>query len=205
MSKEVFEIIQNMDYKDIKTQLVLQCAPLISGLKTSNLLIICRDNFAGLTAILMKTNISWYVLTDSGDKIMLLLFNEKELTSYLKEERVVKLLAGRGYRTELLHEILPVFRERYRQYMADKRQFPHEMGVLLGYPIEDVEGFIHHNGRNAMLTGYWKVYENITVKEHLFHKFEVVKKTMLQLVFFGVSIGDIIEIYREDRLQEKAA
>ena len=205
MSKEAFNIMQKMDLKDIETQLALQCAPLISGLKISNLLIIRRDKLAELMAILRSTGISSYVLRNSKEKIAILLFNERKLTSYLKEERVVKLLAEMGYHENSLYDILPVFRERYKRYMSDKIQFPHEMGVLLGYPIEDVEGFIHHNGRNSMLTGYWKVYENISAKEQLFRKFEIVKETMLQLIFFGVGIKDIIEIYREDWLQETAA
>ncbi|TCL57555.1 uncharacterized protein DUF3793 [Kineothrix alysoides] len=205
MSKDVFEIMQKIDIKNIETQLALQCAPLIAGLKVSNLLIIRRDKLAQLIAILRSTSISCYALRDSGEKITLLLFNKTKLVSYLKQERVIKLLAGMGYRENSLYDILPIFRERYRKYMSDKIQFPHEMGVLLGYPIEDVEGFIRHNGRNSMLTGYWKVYENIAAKEQLFHRFEIVKETMLQLVFFGVGMEDIIESYREDRLQEIAA
>jgi hypothetical protein len=205
MSKDVFEIMQKIDIKNIETQLALQCAPLIAGLKVSNLLIIRRDKLAQLIAILKSTSISCYALRDSGDKITLLLFNEAKLVSYLKQERVIKLLTGMGYRESSLYDILPIFRERYRKYMSDKIQFPHELGVLLGYPIEDVEGFICHNGRNSMLIGYWKVYENTTAKEQLFHRFEIVKETMLQLIFFGVSMKDIIESYREDRLQEIAA
>ncbi len=205
MSKEVFEIMQKIDLKNIETQLALQCAPLISGLKVSNLLIIRRDKLTQLIAILRSTSISFYALRDGGEKITLLLFNEAKLASYLKQERVIKLLAGMGYQEYSIYNILPIFRERYRKYMSDKIQFPHEMGVLLGYPIEDVEGFIRHKGRNFMLIGYWKVYEDIAAKERLFHRFEIVKATMLQLIFFGMSMEDIIESYRKDRLQEIAA
>ena len=35
MSREIFEIVQGMDLKNIETQLALQCAPLITGLKIS--------------------------------------------------------------------------------------------------------------------------------------------------------------------------
>ena len=37
-------------------------------------------------------------------------------------------------------------------------EFPHEIGVFLGYPLEDVVGFIHNNGKNFQLAGMWKVY-----------------------------------------------
>lgn len=38
--------------------------------------------------------------------------------------------------------------------------FPHEVGYLLGYPTEDVDGFIRHRGRGYLLAGPWKVYRN---------------------------------------------
>ena len=44
MSQEVFELVQGMDLKSIETQIALQCAPLISGLKVSNLLIISAED-----------------------------------------------------------------------------------------------------------------------------------------------------------------
>ncbi len=36
--------------------------------------------------------------------------------------------------------------------------FPHEIDVFLGYPCEDVRGFIRHGGQGYKLCGYWKVY-----------------------------------------------
>lgn len=42
MSQEIYEIVKGMDLENIETQLALQCAPLITGLKVSNLLIISK-------------------------------------------------------------------------------------------------------------------------------------------------------------------
>ena len=39
-----------------------------------------------------------------------------------------------------------------------EREFPHEIGVFLGYPLTDVVGFIENQGRNYTCCGYWKVY-----------------------------------------------
>ena len=50
MSHEVFAIVQGMDLKNIETQLALQCAPLITGLKISNLL-----NVAIQTEVIVRT------------------------------------------------------------------------------------------------------------------------------------------------------
>ena len=40
--------------------------------------------------------------------------------------------------------------------MDGKRGFPHEIGLVLGYPPVDVEGFIKKEGRDFLYSGYWK-------------------------------------------------
>ena len=36
--------------------------------------------------------------------------------------------------------------------------FPHEIGLFLGYPFDDVMGFIENRGENFLCSGCWKVY-----------------------------------------------
>lgn len=38
--------------------------------------------------------------------------------------------------------------------------FPHEIGIFLGYPLDDVIGFIKNKGENYLCQGCWKVYSN---------------------------------------------
>lgn len=39
-------------------------------------------------------------------------------------------------------------------------EFPHEIGLFLGYPLDDVVGFIENGGKNCRETGCWKVYSD---------------------------------------------
>lgn len=39
--------------------------------------------------------------------------------------------------------------------------FPHEIGVFLDYPVEDVRGFVENCGCNYKLCGCWKVYGSV--------------------------------------------
>ena len=39
--------------------------------------------------------------------------------------------------------------------------FPHEIGIFLGYPAEDVRGFVENGGCNYKLCGCWKVYGSV--------------------------------------------
>ncbi len=202
MSTEVFELVREMDLKDASTQLVLQCSPLITGIKLSNLLIIPNENLERVKSVLSGTNLSFYILLETEYKTTLLLYCHRKLEKYLKDTRVSIFLQKSGYRDLSVEAVLGLFQKRYQKYMKDNKDFPHEMGVLLGYPLEDVEGFIRNCGRNFLYAGYWKVYENLPKKLRLFESFELAKETLIQLISCGASIEDVIDIYSDTQLQQ---
>ena len=66
------------------------------------------------------------------------------------------------------------------------------MGLLLGYPVGDVYGFIINKGKNYLYTGYWKIYDNLSETLELFGKFDAAKEFMIRRVNAGASFSDII-------------
>ena len=205
MSQEVFELVQGMDLKSIETQIALQCAPLISGLKVSNLLIISAEDEALVRVILRRSGISFFRLLRTGEKVTFLLFRKNPLEAYLKQQEVEAMLAEAGYAELSLGNILSTFQKRYAHYMSAGGRFPHEMGLLLGYPAEDVKGFVEKEGKNFLYSGYWKVYADVEEKRRLFQKFENAKETVIQLLSYGVGIQDILDIYKDENEPKQAA
>ena len=205
MSQEVFELVQGMDLKSIETQIALQCAPLISGLKVSNLLIISSEDEALVRGILRRSGISFFRLLRTGEKVTFLLFRKNPLEAYLKQQEVEAMLAEAGYAELSLGNILSTFQKRYAHYMSAGGRFPHEMGLLLGYPAEDVKGFVENEGKNFLYSGYWKVYADVEEKRRLFQKFENAKETVIQLLSYGVGIQDILDIYKDENEPKQAA
>ena len=203
MSQEVFELVQGMDLKSIETQIALQCAPLISGLKVSNLLIISAEDEALVRVILRRSGISFFRLLRTGEKVTFLLFRKNPLEAYLKQ--VETMLVEAGYAELSLGNILSTFQKRYAHYMSAGGRFPHEMGLLLGYPAEDVKGFVENEGKNFLYSGYWKVYADVEEKRRLFQKFENAKETVIQLLSYGVGIQDILDIYKDENEPKQAA
>ncbi len=199
MSDELFKIVKEMDIKDIELQLALQCAPLIMNLKASNLLIIHNDNLQKVKQILSKTNISQLVLLVTEHKSILLLYQRHQLERYLSQKRVRNLLENIGYQEHILEEILKTFRLRYENYNIEGKNFPHEMGLLLEYPVGDVEGFMKNEGRNFLYSGYWKVYENMPEKVSLFCEFERAKERLVKMVSNGICMTDIINNHNRIR------
>ena len=195
MSQEIYEIVKGMDLENIETQLALQCAPLITGLKVSNLLIISKGNEEVVKRILNRTGISYYRLIQTRTKTTFLLFRRNELEEFLSDENVRNVLMKAGYKSLQIDKILRTFSLRYEAYIQGDKSFPHEMGLLLGYPVEDVVSFVENNGKNFLYSGYWKVYENQKDKVKLFDKFKVAEETLIHLLSNGLSMSDIIDIY----------
>ncbi len=50
-------------------------------------------------------------------------------------------------------------------------EFPHEIGVFLGYPLEDVRGFIENGGRNFTSCGCWKSYGDPELARRRFSRY----------------------------------
>ena len=50
-------------------------------------------------------------------------------------------------------------------------EFPHEIGLFLGYPPDDVEGFIHYGPKHSKCVGDWRVYGNEEQAKRLFAQY----------------------------------
>lgn len=195
MSFDIVDIIKEMDVHSIPLQLALQCAPVISGIKISNLLTIPAKSLRELSAVLKKTELSFRILYPGRERLVILIFRETELKEYLEREEVMAFIYKCGYETSDISKIFPVFVKRYMRYMELKQDFPHELGLFLGYPIEDVEGFIKENGKNYLYSGYWKVYKDAELKIRLFKNYEKVQTEIVRLLYEGLDIMDIITNY----------
>lgn len=193
MSQEILALVGEMGWGNVEIQMAFQCAPLIAGLKLSNLLMIGNEDLQKVKNIMQRTRLSYYIVAVTPEKTAVLLFDRKLLEQYLHRNDVWGIFQKMGYQDSVMGRILYDFRERYQKYLAGEREFPHEMGLLLGYPVEDVEGYILNDGENCLYTGYWKVYENLSQKLCLFHEFEKARDALLQLLSTGFGIVEIIQ------------
>lgn len=82
------------------------------------------------------------------------MYRVKKLEEDLKKNEVSKFLRENGYKETCVNYAISLLKKR----LMDLKAFPHEIGVFLGYPIEDVIGFINNKGCNFKCCGYWKVY-----------------------------------------------
>ena len=69
--------------------------------------------------------------------------------------------------------------------------YPHEMGIFLGYPLEDVRGFIRHEGKESRYTGYWKVYGDVTQAKQIFQAYDDAKECAVMEYMAGKHMREI--------------
>ena len=86
---------------------------------------------------------------------LICLYRERDLAALLDRAEYRQFLYSMGYRPwDGVRGCLRQLAVR----LCLEEEFPHEIGVFLGYPLEDVKGFIVHGGRNYTCCGCWKCY-----------------------------------------------
>lgn len=191
MSKEVFEMLCAMDRRQVELQIVLQCAPTLAGLKISNLLILPRELEHSARYALGHIGLIGYRLAYDRQRVVMLVFKKEMLVTYIQKDEVRKFLKNFGYGSEGFGAALALFQRRYEEFVEQRENFPHEMGVFLGYPLCDVKGFIENKGNGFVLAGYWKVYGNVYHTRRLFKLFDDMKDDMVCMLSKGYTLEQI--------------
>lgn len=190
MSSEIFNLIKQINIDSVELQVILQCAPVMARLKCANLLNIKSALSREAYDILKDFGLSMYDLCEYNDRVYSLVYKESDLIRHLSCEESTELLATIGYNCKPfeLKTLLKLFSERYKKYLIINKnyeKFPHEMGLFLGYPIDDVKGFIENDGKDFLYCGYWKVYKDVTEKIKLFNKFQRAEEYYIKNLFVG--------------------
>ena len=80
--------------------------------------------------------------------------------------------------------------------MLEKEGFPHEVGVILGYPVEDVIEFENHKGHDCKYCGCWKCYSDVEKAKDCHCRFTECSRLCKQWYDEGYSINQIITKYQ---------
>ncbi len=155
--------------------IVKYCSPTLAGLKTGSLFSCSYDDQNELFGFLRELNLSlgskgirFLPLRFKNKKALIYAFRPSRLFTELKNEEAEKLLAERGYHTDNCGKCLA----RLMKRLSESEDFPHEIGLFLGYPVEDVKGFIENKAACAKCVGCWKVYGDEKRAKRLFAQYK---------------------------------
>lgn len=176
----------------IHMTIALHCAPFLKGIKDSALLVLKPEDAQAMGMMLSRMNAKCKLMYRNCKKIILLLYREAKLRELLQDKQIRCFLKKYGYgKCGQLDEILNCLKSRFQSAYGKRQEFPHEIGAFLGYPLEDVEGFIENNGQNSLLTGYWKVYSDKERAQKLFRRYDEAREVAIHEVLEGKKFYEI--------------
>ena len=136
--------------------LVRQCAPTLAGIKTGTIFPVPFDTMASLAAeirdlnhILVPKGLRLLPLRYQGRKALLYLYRPAGLKRDLQDHLAEALLAEAGYPKKDSEQCVAYLARRFRSGEG----FPHEVGLFLSYPPQDVSGFIENRAVNYKMRG----------------------------------------------------
>lgn len=173
---------------------IKQCSPTLAGLKTGNLF---SCSVSSKEEMIQKARMLNKQLSSKGLRILPLRYENARALVYVYRPAklrhdfldcdVRKLLEGYGYTIDNPDACVVQLMKRLRY----SEQFPHEIGLFLGYPVEDVVGFIENRAGGYKLTGYWKVYGDLEQAKRTFARYKKCTDVYCEQFAKGKSINQL--------------
>lgn len=164
------------------------CAGTLAAMKCGSLFVCTPENDQDLTDWISRKNdllsgrgIHLFVLKRCTGCALVYVFRPSQLRRTLADPKTRLFLLSYGYPvgTGDVYLCLSHLKDRIRGCSA--ADFPHEIGVFLGYPLQDVEGFIQNRGKNYTLKGPWTSYTDKEAAAQMFARLSRCRKVYREL------------------------
>ncbi|WP_027624200.1 DUF3793 family protein [Clostridium lundense] len=159
-------------------------APTIEGTKPSSILTFSKNNrnlyeswIKYKEQFIKYFNVEAFQIKDTGDTHTILFYRQNELYNQIFKKENINFLKRFGYKEDMqLEECLQLLKKRYENFC------PHEIGIFLGIPLEDVKAFMNCSNKPCLTCGYWKVYSNLDKALDTFKCYDEAKMNILKSV-----------------------
>ncbi len=185
------------EHKKFGEKLAFHSAPTLLGIKCANMIALSSDEFdieshiEYFNAKACAKGLKSLKLCSCGRKALVLIYSERLMELRLADKEIRALLEEYGYSPEFnVEQCL----ERLSERIGESGDFPHEIGVFLGYPIEDVIGFIENKGSNYKCSGCWKVYGCEESAKRTFENYRKCRKFLCGKLDQGADIYQALKL-----------
>ena len=155
--------------------IIRNCAPTLAGIKTGNMFTCPFASRDSLLDFIRKMNrqlghkgLRLLPLRFSDAKALIYVYRPAKLRKDLSHSTAAALLRREGYDPDSCEKCVVHLVKRLRQ----QQDFPHEIGLFLGYPPEDVCGFMEKGPDCCKCTGCWKVYGDEAAAKKTFAQYK---------------------------------
>lgn len=150
---------------------IRHCSPTLAGIKTGNIFTYkfdsvyeLRESIRGLNNKLSSKGLRVLPLKVKNNSALIYVYRPSKLKCDLSEKESIDILKEYGYVCAEPEKCVVTLINR----LNEQETFPHEIGLFLGYPPEDVRGFINNKAQRFKCVGCWKVYGDVKRAETLF-------------------------------------
>ena len=183
--------------RNFETVMIEQCAPVLAGLKPAGLFRYETSDSSDLAKRVRNWNAQ---LCSKGLRVEVLkgcirthqylvyVYRASRLRAILAEDAIRSFLAQEGYTLPTSPEDFGKLIRQLSRRLCCAAEFPHEIGVFLGYPLPDVQGFIQNQGRNFTCCGCWKAYGDPELAQRHFAQLNKCTAVYLRLFHSGTPI-----------------
>jgi hypothetical protein len=165
------------------------CGITFAGIKAGSLVNIKESCFKCLPKYenyFNKKGFRFVCLKGDDKRKLMYVYSHKQLQKILFNDNNKKFLEGQGYRYNSVEDAV---KELQKRMVND--DFPHEIGIFLNYPLEDVKGFITSPNEGVKCVGYWKVYEDEEAKKKTFELYDKCTGNIVNKLLGGKSLQAI--------------
>ena len=184
------------DREYVEKYFLFSAAPVLTGAKPAALISLRRCCKAAWMEkrqkLLTMTGLWAEELYESEVTFSISIYDRELLSAALKTPTAKSFLNEYGYPAEgNLCSLLDSLKSRFRG-----GRFPHEIGVFLGYPPEDVDTFIEKSGRDFLCCRYWKVYHNEERARETFRFIDEAKERAINLLTRQIPNHTVVKILK---------
>lgn len=155
--------------------IVRHCSPTLAGMKTGNMFTCffagkdeMRKSIRKWNGFFVKKGLRMLPLRYKNGRALIYIYRPAKLSKDLQDGTACGLLKGLGYGEETSTGCIAHLIKR----LGESEEFPHEIGLFLGYPPEDVCGFIENRAEGCKCVGCWKVYGDADAARKTFAKYK---------------------------------
>lgn len=174
---------------------VEHCSPTLAGLKTGSLFAVSGEKreqinseLRTLNGILRKKGLRAIPVRYTAKFVLVYLYRPDRLKRDLMRPETKRILGSKGYNCD--DPDLCVV--QLAKHLNNDEDFPHEIGLFLGYPEKDVKGFMRSPDEGVMCVGYWKVYGDMEKAKKTFQLFNKCTEVYCRALNNGRSLEQLI-------------
>lgn len=191
------DILSKTEYDNFGQKLAFHTAPTLLGIKCASLVSLSPAEFdikfhsEYFNRRAAAKGLKSRILCICRSRALMFVYSEKMLEKLLGDGSVRRVLAEHGYPEDIsLEKCL----DRLSMRIQESEIFPHEIGIFLGYPVEDVVGFIENKGENFKLSGVWKVYGSVESAKKTFANYDKCRNFLCNKLNGGTDIYQALKI-----------